>query len=308
MPQGQTTPEKTLSNPWTGKGFCEPQQYRAAIDRCEGGYHSLDTGIDMFKQLHKILENHSSALRDWAKSSLKHIDDSKEFGNNKMAWRSTFRAVEKLAERNDKISAGVEKDVVGEMVHFKNEHYGKSFFHVRQIKKFEKEFKEAQKTWLQCLDKINEAKQAYHDAGHKLHIAKRNDHVIQTDVGSSDEERDKSTASIKRRTTETKSAETKYRTILKDSESVQVKYEKEMLDILKRTDEFEKRRLEHFKSIFTALKDATLIKHETFDTGMLQSFTEAIGQHDSDKDIAYFNTNYGSGKHTRWPDFEELKE
>jgi hypothetical protein len=81
-----------------------------------------------------------------------------------------------------------------------------------------------------------------------------------------------------------------------------------MLEILKRTDDFETKRLEHFKSIFAALQEATLIDHETHDKEMREAFTAAIGEHDSAKDIAYFNLNYGSGKHTKWPDFEEYKE
>jgi hypothetical protein len=308
MPQNQTTPEKTLSNPWIGKGFCDPQQYKATIDRCEGGYHSLDMGIEMFKRLDKIFGNHSEALHDWAKTSLKHVEDSKEYGENKIVWKLIIKAVEKLAERTDKMAEGIQEKVVNEMISFKNENYGKSYFHVKQIKKFEKEFKDVQKTWLECLNKINDARQTYHDIGHKLRMARGADTVIQSDAGSSDEQKEKSTSSVKRRTSETETCEKKYRAILKDSESIRVKYESDMLQILKRTDDFEKKRLDHFKSIFIALQTATLIEHKTYDETMLKAFTAAIGHHDSEKDIIYFNSHYGSGKKTKWPEFEPLKE
>ena len=307
MPQGQTTPEKNLSNPWFGKGFCDPQQYKSAIERCENGYHSLELGIDIYKRLHKIFENHSAALREWSKSSIKQISDSKETGSNKLAWLNTIRAVEKLTERNNSIVESIQHKVVDSMTSFKNEHYGKSFFHVRQIKEFDKEFKKTQKIWLECLKKISEAKQEYHDAARKLHQAKNAEDVIKTDVGSSEEERKKVEHSVKRRSGETTKFKTDYENVLKDTKSKQEKYENDMLSILQRTDVFEKERLEHFKSIITSLKESTLIKHETFDDSMNESFSAAIAEHKSDEDIKHFNTNYGSEKKTVWPVFEEFK-
>lgn len=307
MPQGQTTPEKTLSNPFFGKGFCDPGQYRAALERCEGGYHSLEIGIDIYKRLHKLIQSHSAEYHDWAKTSIRQISESKEFGHNKKAWTNGIRAVEKLTEVNDKIAENIQTNVIEPMTSFKNEHYGKSFIHVRQIKEFEKEFKKTQRTWLECVEKINEAKQSYHNAAKKLFNAKNAEEAIKTDVGSSDEEKKKVQHSVQRREDENKSTRLKYETALQDSESKQKKYETEMLAILKRTDEFEKKRLEHFKSMIESLQKSLAIQRTDYDTALSNAFTAAIGEHNSDKDIEYFNTNYGSAKKSVWPAFEEWK-
>lgn len=307
MPQHQTTPEKTLSNPFYGKGFCEPGQYKSAIQRCETGYHSLDMGIDMYKNLQKVFENFSSGIHDWAKSSIKEVGNSKESGSNKLAWVKSIRAVEELTKSNDEIIKSIRTDVVEKMNDFKNTHYGKSFLHVRQIKEFEKEFKKIQGTWLECLKKVTEAKQDYHDAAAKLSNAENAQKVTLSDVGSPPEDRKKAEKSVQRYTDEKKKCLTKYESALKDMEPKRDTYETDMLKTLKTTDEFEVKRLEHFKSVIESLKKSVLIQHTSFDTKVEEEFTAALNEHNTTKDIEFFNTNYGSGKKTVWPVFEEWK-
>ena len=307
MPQNQTTPEKTLSNPFFGKGFCEPGQYKSAIQRCETGYHSLEMGIDMYKSLQKVFETFSTGLEDWAKSSIKEVSNSKESGCNKLALLKSIRAVEELKTSNDEIVNGIKTDVVGKMNDFKNTHYGKSFLRVRQIREFEKEFKKTQETWIDCLKKISEAKQTYHDAAKKLDSAEGALKVTQSDVGSSPEDKKKAEKSVQRYTEDKKSCLKKYESALKDMEPKRVTYEEKMLKTLKETDDFETKRLEHFKSIIESLQKSIVIQRTDFDKKLNDEFAAAVKEHNSVKDIEFFNENYGSGKKTVWPVFEEYK-
>jgi hypothetical protein len=50
----KANPEKILSNPWYGRGFFEPNQYQAAIERCKGGYDSCDIFIKSLEHRVKI--------------------------------------------------------------------------------------------------------------------------------------------------------------------------------------------------------------------------------------------------------------
>jgi len=308
MAQGQTTPEKTLSNPWSGKGFCDPHQYKSAIDRAEGGYKSCELGIEMFKRLHKITEQYSAAIREWSTSSQKQIAESKESGTTRKAWLECVRTVEKLAEHNDHIADGIQKKVVEKMTKFKTEDYGKSFIHVKKIKDFEHDFKKIQKPWLEFLDKINDAKQAYHDSTRKLRHAEAADRIIQSDVGSTDDQKKKVKTSVEKRKSDTKDYEEKYQRLISDSEKRRESYEKDMFDILARTDAFERKRLEHFHSMFDALKDATLVDNKEHNDKLVTKFNEAIEGHKIDADIDFFHKHYGNKTESKWPVFEDLKE
>ncbi|CAF1334608.1 unnamed protein product [Rotaria sordida] len=121
LPQSQTIPEKYLSNPWHGKGFCEPNQYKSAIDRYEGGHKSCDLSIEIYKELVKVLE---------------HCSESLQFGTTKTAWIESIQAVEKLAERNEDITKNIQHNVIDKMITYKNSKYEKSFLHMKKVKEF----------------------------------------------------------------------------------------------------------------------------------------------------------------------------
>ncbi len=308
LPQNQTTPEKTLSNPWFGKGFCEPGQYKAAIDRCEGGYKSCELGIEITRDLVKIFENHSEAIRHWSTSSQKKICQSQEFGTTKKAWVDSIRAVEKLAERHDNITENIQKLVIEKMTSYKSENYGRSIIHVRKIKEFKDEFKKAQQSWLELIGKINDAKQTFHDAKRKLQNAEGAEKVIETDVGSSDEHKQKVKLSVASRRKETERCKTKYQNLIDEMDEKKEAYEKKMFDILERTDEFERKRLNHFKSMLNALQKATSLDEDKCHAEMATAFKTAISDHKIEEDIAFFNKNYGKDTKTTYPVFEDLKD
>jgi hypothetical protein len=145
LPQGQTTPERALSNPWYDKGFCEPYQYKAAIDRCKGGYDSCELYINIFSERAKIERNYISELEKWATSSIKDISQSKEFGTNKKSWCDAIRASKEIADIHVDLVKRLQENVIDKMINFKKENYGRSILHVKKIKEFEHDFEQAQK-------------------------------------------------------------------------------------------------------------------------------------------------------------------
>lgn len=308
LPQNQTTPERCLSNPWYNKGFCEPDQYKAAIDRCEGGYKSIELSIEIYKDLSKILENFSESLHNWSTTSQKKICQSKEFGTTKVAWLESIRAVENLAIRNENINRDIHNNVIDKLASYKSSNYAKSLVHVKKLKEFEKDFKKTQKPWLELIDQINEAKEAFHRVGRKLHNAKRAQHVIESDLGYSAEDKEKAKDSVKRYENEEKEHRTKYLKLIDEMKEKKPTYEENMFKVLSRTDDFERQRYNHFKSIFKALQDATSITNDTCHTEMFDAFNKAINEHNIDKDIDYFNQHYGRNTKTKWPVFEDLHE
>ena len=160
MPQGLTTPDKILANPLGGKGFCDTQQYRVALERCSDGHQSVELGIEINEDLTKILRKFSKSIREWSTRSQKKINESKESRTAKASWRNNVLAVEKLVERNDQIVEAIEQKVVKPMMTFKNDQYGKKLIHIRKVKEFEKEFKKVHSHWSEHIDKMNEAKQS----------------------------------------------------------------------------------------------------------------------------------------------------
>ncbi|CAF5201219.1 unnamed protein product, partial [Rotaria magnacalcarata] len=194
--QSQTTPEKHLPNPWHNRGFCEPDQYQAAIQRCHSGYESCDLLIKIFEERVAIERDYISAIHDWSQSCQKQIQDSKEFGTNKMAWLATIRTGEQAVRTHTDMAERIQHDAIDQMIAFKKHNYAKSIVHVKKIKEFEKEFENLQKPWLKLLSKVKDAKESYHEKHRKLDRAEKAKKIIESNTGAAEEEKKEAQLSV----------------------------------------------------------------------------------------------------------------
>jgi hypothetical protein len=228
FPQGQTTPERILSNPWYDKGFCEPNQYKAALDRCKGGYESCELFINIFSERARIERDYIADLKKWSATSIKEISQSKEFGTNKKAWMDSIRASEEIANTHTDIVQRLQDNVIDKMVTFKKDNYGKSILHVKKIKEFDHDFEQAQKSWIKLLDKINKAKKDYHDAHRLLKKAETAEKIIESDRGAEDEQKTKVKLSVSTYKKESEALKSKYKQYIEDMTNARPNYENAM--------------------------------------------------------------------------------
>ena len=308
LPQGQTTPERALSNPWYDKGFCEPHQYRAAIDRCKGGYESCELFIDIFSERAKIERNYVADLKKWATASIKDISQSKEFGTNKKAWIDAIRASEEIGTTHADLVQRLQENVIDRMVSYKKDNYGKSILHVKKIKDFERDFERAQRTYLKVLDKISKAKKEYHDAHRLLKKAETAEKIIDSDYGVEPEQKKKVKLSVDTYRKQAEALKSKYQQYITDMTNLRPSYQDSMKEVLDRTHAFEHKRLTHFKDSIAALQQALVIGDDAHLKQMSLSFIEALKTHNAEEDIQWWNAHFGSDTNTAWPTFEEAKD
>ena len=307
LPQGQTTPERIISNPWYDKGFCEPNQYKAAVDRCKGGYESCDLFIDIFSERARIERDYISALEKWSAASIKDISQSKEFGTNKKAWIESIRASKEIGNTHVDMARRLQENVIDKMVAYKKENYGKSLVHVKKIKEFERDFEQAQKSWVKLLEKINKAKAEYQEAQRKLKKAETAEKIIDSDRGAEEEQKNKVKLSVSSYRKESEATKSKYEQYIEEMKNSRPNYENGMKEVLDRTHAFERKRLNQFKVLIAALHQALVIDKDPHLAQMSDLFTKCLAGHDSEKDIQWWNEHYGSDTNTAWPSFEDLK-
>jgi len=308
LPQGQTTPERILSNPWYDKGFCEPNQYKAAVERCKGGYESCDLFIQIFSERTRIEREYIAALDRWAQSSIKEIGQSKEFGKNKKTWLECVRGSQEIGKTHEAMAERIQKTVVDPMVSYKKDHYGKSIVHVKKIKEFERDFEQAQKPWLKLLDKINKMKKEYQDAHRSLKKAETAEKIIESDQGAEVDQKNKVKMSVSTYKKECEASKNKYQQLINEMQNSRPSYEKSMKDVLDRTHAFERKRLEKFLELFKSLQTAMIIDKDPNLETMSNVFKSGIDGHNIEEDINWWNSHYGSETNTAWPTFEVLKD
>ncbi|CAF0978032.1 unnamed protein product [Adineta steineri] len=308
FPQGQTTPERVLSNPWYDKGFCEPNQYKAAIDRCKGGYESCELFIEIFSERARIEREYISNLEKWSAASIKEISQSKEFGTNKKAWIESIRASKEIGSTHGEIVQRLQENVIDKMVSYKKENYGKSILHVKKIKEFERDFEQAQKSWIKLLDKINKSRRDYQDAQRLLKKAETAEKIIESDRGAEEEQKSQMKLSVSTYKKQSEATRSKYQQNIEDMKNTRPNYENSMKEVLDRTHTFERRRLTQFKTLFAALHQALIIEKDSHLLTMTDLFNKSAAAHDAEKDIQWWNSHFGSDTNTAWPSFEELKD
>ncbi|CAF3398374.1 unnamed protein product [Rotaria sp. Silwood2] len=306
--QAQTTPEEILSNPWHDRGFYDPDQYQAALLRCQNGNESCDLFIKAFEQRASIERDYIAAIHNWSKIWQREINDSQEFGTNKKTWLATIQAGEQAAYTHTDIVERIQHDIIDQMITFKKQNYAKSIIHIKKIKEFEKEFENLQKPWLKLLSRINDAKESYHEKRRKLKRAEQAKKIIDSNTGASEEEKTEAQMSVTAYARESTTLRIKYEQLINEMKDLRPNYENGMKRVLDRTHAFERERLNKFKQLFNAFYNAINIQNDHHFIEMSTAFQSAIAAHDIEADIQWWNKHYGSDTNTSWPEFEDLSD
>jgi hypothetical protein len=221
---------------------------------------------------------------------------------------ASIRAGEQMATSHSDMVTRIQQDVIDKMVTYKKENYDKSHAHMKKSKEFERDFEQAQESWLKLLDKINDAKKSYQDMHRRLKRAQCAEEIVSYDTGATVEQITKVRKVVSSYTEESGELKNKYQLLIEEMENTRPYYENSMKEILDRTHDFERKRLNQFKVLFTTLHDAIYVRMVANLTEISAEFQRALEYHNIDRDIQWWNAHYGSDTNTSWPSFEELND
>ncbi|CAF1017315.1 unnamed protein product [Didymodactylos carnosus] len=297
-------PEHLLSNPWFGKGFFEPGQYKVAIERFKGGYDSCKLFLKCVEQRVKIEHDYAADLKKWSHTWQKEIQRCQEYGTTKQTWLASIVAGEQYFYTHSEIAKNLHENCIEKMLQYEKENYDKS--HIKHVKEFEREFEEAQKSWLKLLQKIDAAKKMYRESKYKLKTYEAVGEILQSESSVSDEQKRRAKDLVDIRKKESTSQESKYKQLIGEMQNQRPNYEKEMTDLLNQTHDLEYKRKSFFKMMFQEYHDALFSTRldETL-TKASSDFKELLNHHDATLDVKWWNKTYGSDTNTQWPTFDE---
>lgn len=302
-----TTPEKILGNRFAGRSFFEPQQFKVALDRCEGSNKSCEIHAEIFEDFVVILEKFLSSLKKWQENSVYKIHQSKEMGTNKQVFLETVRTMAKIGEAHDGLAKGIKEDVVQKMRSFREAEFGRTLIHSKKHETFKKKFNKAQKRWAELVDDTNEKWTEINAAEPGLNRARRESRYCEGDFGAEQEKKDAANKCLKKHEEKMAKLRGEYRELLKKAENSRGEYEKDMTEVLEETHKFERKRLEEFlKSFETIGKNVT--EKFTISTTLADEFKSAIAKHKIEDDIKYWDEHYGSKANLPWGVFQQLKD
>jgi hypothetical protein len=304
-PQSPTTSEQTHSDPWFGKGICDPNQYQVAIARRDEGHYSCRVFIRIFEQRVKIEGDYVVAMRKWSRTSQKEIEHLTEFGTNKKTWLDLIRASELIAKPHDDIPEDIQRNAVDKMITYEKENYDMSTFRLKIAKQFEKDFENIQKPWLKLLDKLEQPKKSYHEACRKLKKTEPSEKSRKSDNGASKEQKYDVTGSDGVYTKELMALRCEYKKLFDEMHHTRPIFQNSMEERLDRMHDIERKRLTQFRLLFKAFYHAVDIQTNLHLTKMSNDLREAVAIHDMERDLQSWNDNYNTERNNSWPVFED---
>ena len=141
---------------------------------------------------------------------------------------------------------------------------------------------------------LNEQNKSYHEACQKL----RKVETSEKSKGSADSDSAHRKESMTLRREE-------YKRLFEKMKNTQPTYENSMKELLYRLDDLERKRLTEFKLLLIAFHHAVDIERDRHLTKMSTNLRAAIGVHDIERDLQWWNDHYANDTKNWWRVFED---
>ena len=228
--------------------FWDIGNYKRVVKRIDDGAKLCNEYLKMIHERAEIESKYAKRLQEWAKKWEDLIAKNSEYGTLETGWKAQLKEAHRIAECHLDCQRRIEEQVIPTVNGWKGENYHKSLLHWKETRKAEENFQKAQKPWEKKLVKAQKAKKAYHSSAKELDAQERTVNAVQNSQDSTYEQcqrardkRDKSQGEMER-------MKAKYEHKLADLKQYQSKYIDDMTVEFDRCQQFEKRRMEFFKT------------------------------------------------------------
>lgn len=299
------------SEPKASKNFWEIDGFENAINRCnDGNTLSLDF-TEMISERAKIEDTYAKALKSWQKKWSQNYEKEQVYGTTKIAFKAVVDTADKVADVHASFACRLTDKTNSPVAVIKDwlkVHYGKSHIHFKKRNEFNEAFRKAQESWAEYMKKLDKLKKEYHDSV-KLSIETENERQKSvTNHKKSDEQRHEAKKNADQAKANQEFALKKYQDTLKNIDRFRQPYVEEMKKVFVRTQDFEKMRLDFFKSI---LAEFNILFADFYKGHAMESFfkntVDSIAKINSDKDVEWWAKIYGADMNPTWPAFVEYR-
>jgi len=319
-PQSVKHSRKTYSITNTdNKSILELDEYNRLIKRLEDGYSNCADLANSIKERANIELQYANSLKKWTESTAKIIVKGGEYNTSRTSWRDSINEASSIATLHQKISEQLTNVPYKKMQQWQKDHYTKPMLlgNFKEVDRYEKEFKKAQKPWSKLFKAQLLAKKNYHDTCLKRKTAQN---ALQTIKLQMDNFRNngaenkvdgleakilKQEHNIEEIEKQVISTREKYKSSIDDCSKNIKTYESEMTTVYEKIQREECGRLRFVKEILLDvhlnLDLANTIEYKEI---YKQQFTDLASSNPED-DIKWWHNVRGMGIPIQWPVYEE---
>ena len=150
--------------------FWDIGNYQKVVKRIENGARLCGDFVKMAQERADIEAKYSRGLQQWSKKWEELVSKGPEYGSMEVGWKASLKEANQVADIHAKVCSKIQHDIINGIQIWKGNHFHKSLRGLKETKKAEESFTQAQKPWLKRLQKSNRSRKSYHKAAYDLEI------------------------------------------------------------------------------------------------------------------------------------------
>lgn len=242
--------------------FWDIGNYKRVVRRMEDGARLCADFAKMAAERAEIEAKHSRHLAAWARKWEDLVARGPESGSLEAGWRGALTEAARLSEVHARVHARIQEDIAESMHDWKTCHYHRHLMHIKECKRAEEGFAQAQKPWAKRMGKNRRARKAYHAAARELELQTAALRQIENSRECTSEQVGKGRERKERAQRELDRSLNKYRERLEDLQHYRGRYVEDMSAQFARCQDFEQKRMEHFRTTLVTLKKVSDISQD----------------------------------------------
>ena len=234
--------------------FWDIGNYKRVVKRVDDGARLCGDFVKMAQERADIEAKYSKHLSQWARKWEELLSKGPEYGSLEVSWKAVTTEASKLSDVHGQIHRQIQDEIVDGMQEWKSQHYRKHLIHLKESKKAEDGFAQAQKPWAKRLIKNRKAKKAFHLAARELEVQTSSIQQIEHSRECTSEQVAKGREKKERAQKELDKALAKYKERLSDLQHYQGRYVEDMNAQFAKCQDFERVRKEQFRTTLQRMR------------------------------------------------------
>ena len=168
--------------------FWDIGNYQRVVKRIESGARLCGDFVKMAQERAEIEGKYSRSLQQWSKRWEELVSKGAEYGSMEVGWKACLNEANQVADVHAEVCSKIQHDITNSIHIWKGNHFHKSLRGLKETKKAEENFSQAQKPWLKRLQKSTRSRKSYHKAAYDLEILQGRLRVAETSAEISPEQ------------------------------------------------------------------------------------------------------------------------
>ncbi|KRY00343.1 Protein kinase C and casein kinase substrate in neurons 2 protein, partial [Trichinella pseudospiralis] len=245
------------------ESFWEIGQYKRSVRRIEDAPRLCSELSLLIRERSEIEAAYAKSLQQWSKKWSEHVDKGVEYGSAQEAWKALLQEGRSKADLHLKRRDRLIDEVFNVIKIWSKDNFHKTAFGaVKESKEIEESFKRAQKPWAKLYGKILKAKREYFSSSRMERSAVNQEKNAAGNPEISREQVKKFHEKMVKCQTEREKAEEEYRKTVAAISDYKSTYQADMMQVFKRCQELELKRLKFFKEMLKGAHDCLNMSNE----------------------------------------------